>query len=259
MTLKLLLVIVRGRGVGFLKKAVYSAECFITWSVALIFRDKFDRRLYRFNVPEVWYSPWNEDDAFAIVYAAISGNTLVSKRKLYDLFCLSRQFSSLAGDYLEVGTFRGGTAGILATTFTASEMVLWDNWGVLVERDDYFVKKAYSETDDLNKSRTLLLQLAPQVLDRCSFINKPFPCESVIAGWDKQLALVHFDIYQKAAFEDGIRLIWPRIQVGGVFIVSAYGSISLDSLTRSVNEFAKKHDDCLFIISQSGMGLLIKR
>jgi hypothetical protein len=242
----------------FLKKAVYWAECLITWSVGSIFRHKFDPRIYRFNIPEVWYSPWNGDDAFATVYAAISGNTLVSRRKLYDLFCISRQFNLLGGDYLEVGTLRGGTAGLIATTFTGARMVLWDNWGEHVEEDDYFVEKVYSESDDLNKTRSLLGQVAPQVLDRCSFVNRPFPCESVIAGWDRQFSLVHFDIYNKAAFEAGIKLMWPRIQEGGGFIVSAYGSISLDPLTRSVNEFVKKQGDCLFIQTHSGLGLLLK-
>ncbi len=244
---------------GFIKKAVYWAECLLTWSVGLVFRQKFDRRIYRFNVPEVWYSPWNGDDAFAAVYAAILGNTLVSKRKLYDLFSISRQFNRLGGDYLEVGTLRGGTAVLLSATFTGHRMVLWDNWGRHVEYDDYFVEKVYSKSDDLNETRRLLEQVSPQILDRCSFIDKPFPCESVVADWNHPFSLVHFDIYDKAAFEAGIELVWPRIKAGGVFIVSAYGSISLDPLTRSVNEFARKQADCLFIQSQSGLGLLIKR
>ncbi len=243
---------------GLLKKAVYWVECLITISIGLIFRHKFDQRIYRFNIPEVWYSPWNGDDTFAKVYTAISGSTLVSRRKLYDLFCLSGKFNCLGGDYLEVGTLRGGTAGLLATTFTGARMVLWDNWGEHIEHDNYFVEKVYSEGDDLNKTRRLLEDIAPKVLLRCFFVDKKFPCESLIANWDRQFSLVHFDIYDKTAFEAGIRLLWPRIQEGGVFIVSAYGSISLDSLTSSVNEFVRKQDDCLFIQSQSGLGLLIK-
>jgi hypothetical protein len=106
---------------SFLKKAVYWVECLITLLVGLIFRHKFDRRIYRFNVPEVWYSPWNQDHAFAKVYSAISGSTLVSRRKLHDLFCFIRKFNCLGGDYQEVGTLRGGKARRLATTFTGAE------------------------------------------------------------------------------------------------------------------------------------------
>jgi hypothetical protein len=243
----------------FVRKAVYWAECLITWLVGFIFRQKFDRRTYRFNVPEVWYSPWNRDDAFTSIYTTISANTLVSKRKLYDLFCISNQFNKLGGDYLEVGTLRGGTAGLLASTFTGGRLVLWDNWGEHVVHDDYFVEKIYSESGDLSKTRSLLEQVSPLVLDRCLFIDKSFPCASLVASWSRPFSLVHFDIYDNTAFEAGIELMWPQIQAGGVFIVSAYGSISLDPLTRSVNEFAQRQVDCLFIQSQSGLGLLIKR
>jgi hypothetical protein len=243
---------------GFIRKLVCWVECSVTWFVGLAFRQKFDRCLYRFHIPEVWYSPWNRDDSFAAIYALISGNTLVSKPKLYDLFNISRQFNRLGGDYLEVGTLRGGRAGLLAATFTGRRMLLWDNWGKSVYHDDYFVKKIYSKSNDLNESLKLLEQVSPQILDRCSFIDKPFPCESVVAEFGHSLSLVHFDIYDKSAFETGIELIWPRIKAGGVFIVSAYGSISLDPLTRSVNEFALKQADCLFLQSQSGLGLLIK-
>lgn len=242
----------------FINKAIYWSECLLTSLVGLIFRQGVDRTIYRFNFPEVWYSPWNKDDAFSSIYAAISANTLVSKRKLYDLFCLSRQFNRLGGNYLEIGTLSGGTGGLLASTFTGLRMVLWDNWGEFVEHDEYFVQKVYSNSDDLNKTQKLLRQVAPQIFDRFVFVNRPFPCESVIKGWAEPLCLVHFDIYDKAAFEAAAKLIWPLIQEGGVFIVSAYGSISLDPLTRSVNEFVFKQKDCLFIQSQSGLGLLIK-
>lgn len=47
----------------------------------------------------------------------ISGNILVTKRKLYDLFCISKQFNRLGGDYLAAGTLCGAIAGILANSF----------------------------------------------------------------------------------------------------------------------------------------------
>lgn len=243
----------------FLKKAVYFVELLLTWFVGLFFRQKFDRHIYRFNFPEVWYSPWNGNDTFTFLHAMISSNTLVSKRKLYDLFRVSAQINRLGGDYLEIGTLRGGTAALLAATFTGARIVLWDNWGKHVEHDNYFIKKVYSESDDLDKTKSLLELVVPQVLDRCLFVNRAFPCESVISGWTRPFSLVHFDIYDKAAFEVGIRLIWPRIQEGGIFIVSAYGSISLDQLTSAVNDFVQKQTDCFFIQSQSGLGLLVKR
>lgn len=217
------------------------------------------KKTYHFNFPEVWYSPWESDEVFNQIYSDISGNTLVSKRKLYDIYCISRQMSTLGGNYLEIGTLRGGTAALLASTFTNKELILWDNWGKYVEHDAYFVEKIYSESDDLAKTRNLLKKVSLQTTSNFTFVDEPFPNLKLIEQWHEKFSLVHFDIYDKTAFIDGIKLLWPKIQVGGVFIVSAYGSISLDPLTISVNEFVKTQKDCLFIQSQSGLGLLFKK
>jgi hypothetical protein len=191
----------------FLKKIILLIESFLTWCMAVIFKHEFDKKIYRFNFPEIWYSPWNKDNTFIKVYKEISSNTLISKRKLYDIFCIGRQLNRLGGNYLEVGSLQGGSAGLLATTFTGTEIVLWDNWGEPVEHDDYFVEKVYSEKDDLNKTRSLLLQVAPRVLDSCTFVNRLFPCNEVISAWSRKFSLVHFDIYDKEAFELGMVFI----------------------------------------------------
>jgi hypothetical protein len=182
------------------------------------------------------------------------GKTFISKHKLYENFSINNQCGGLGGDYLGIGTLRGGNAVLLAASLIGNRLVLWDNWGKHVKQNDYFVEKVYSKSDDLNETRRLLELVSPQILDRCSFIDKPFPCESIAANWGHPFSLVHFDIYDKFAFEPRIELIWPRLKAGGVFIVSAYGSISLDPLTRIVNEFARKQSDCLFIKFQSGFG-----
>ena len=68
-----------------------------------------------------------------------------------------------------------------------------------------------------------------------------------------------FDIYDKDAFIKGIELIWPKIINGGIFIVSAYGSISLDSLTDAVDNYCKDKQDCVFFQSFSGLAILFKQ
>jgi hypothetical protein len=180
---------------NILNKFVSCIESLLTWLVVFIFRHKFNRCIYRFNFPEVWYSPWNGDDDFAKIYTMISGNTLVTKRKLYDLFCISKQLNRLGGDYLEVGTLCGGTAGILANSFSGNKLVLWHNWGEHIERDDYFIEKIYSTSDDLKRTRQLLTRIAPQISDPVFYVDQAFPCKKVIEELDTNFSLVHFDIY----------------------------------------------------------------
>jgi hypothetical protein len=242
-----------------LKRLVPWFESLVTLLVYYLFGRSFDRRKYRFNLPEVWYSPWHDDQEFAAIYDAISGNTLLSKRKLYDLYRLSRQYGRLGGDFLEVGTLRGGTAALLAFAFSGPKLMLWDNWGKQVQHDDYFVKKAYSASEDLAMTRALIQRSVPAVAERCVYVDELFPNETIIEGCEGPFSLVHFDIYDKSAFESGVEMIWPKLMNGAVFIVSAYGSISLDALTNAVNGFAQRRDDCTFIQSQSGLGLLVKK
>jgi len=243
----------------FLKRIVPWFEWAVTLLVYSLFGRNFNRKKYRFSVPEVWYSPWQHDKEFAAIYEAISGNTLLSRRKLYDLYDLSRQQRRLGGDFLEVGTLRGGTAALLAFAFSGSKLMLWDNWGKQVQHDDYFVKKAYSASEDLEMTRALIQRSTPAAAERCVYVDELFPNEAIIQGCEGPFSLIHFDIYDRAAFEIGVEMIWPKLMNGAIFIVSAYGSISLDSLTNAVNVFAQKHDDCIFIQSQSGLGLLIKK
>jgi hypothetical protein len=242
-----------------LKRIVSWFELMVTFLVYCLCGRNFDRRKYRFSVPEVWYSPWQDDQEFSAIYDVISGNTLLSRRKLYDLYMLSRQYGGWGGDFLEVGTLRGGTAALLAFAFSGPKLVLWDNWGKQVQHDDYFVKKVYSASEDLAMTRALLRRSIPAVAERCVYVDELFPNEAIIRDSEGPFSLVHFDIYDKSAFESGVEMIWPKLMHGAVFIVSAYGSISLDALTNAVNLFAKKRDDCIFIQSQSGLGLLVKK
>ncbi len=89
------------------------------------------------------------------------------------------------------------------------------------------------------------------------YIDSNFPDLNFINRFS-YLTLVHFDIYCHKAFLSAFSLLWPLIQPGGVFIVSAYGSISLNLLTDAVNSLIKENSNCFFFQTQSGMAILKK-
>lgn len=236
------------------------AEDLLTWLVAAGARHPFNRQRYRFNVPEVWYSPWNEDEGFQAIYRKIANNTLISRRKLFDLHALTRQVRHAAGErVLEVGSFRGGSSALLAAALPDARLTLWDNWGKSIEKNDYFVKKVYAVDDDLAQARKQVGEIDTPSARNCEFISEVFPNEHVISGWSEAISLVHFDVYDQQAFKLGISLVWPRLRRGGMFICGGYGSISLDPLTSEINAFVRDRDDCIFVQSQSGLGVIIKK
>lgn len=242
-----------------IKKIKKYLEIFTTTVVSIFFK-KFDKKKYQFSFQEVWYSPHIVNNDFNLIYSKINRYTLISKKKLFCLFNISKQISKLNGSFLEIGTLRGGSAALLASNLLSNELILWDRWGdkiTSVEKDNYFIKKKYAEEDDLLTSKNLIKKFTNKKVSLV-YKNISFPNKKIINSLDNNLSLVHFDIYDKDAFNDGIKLIWPKMIKGGVFIVSAYGSISLDLLTDAVNYYVKKKHDCLFFQTFSGMALLIK-
>ncbi len=78
---------------------------------------KFDTKKYRFSIAENWYCPWENDINFNYCFSLIKNNTIISKRKLYDLYSISKQLNDGNSIYLEIGSLRGGSAGLLFQYF----------------------------------------------------------------------------------------------------------------------------------------------
>src|SRR5687768_15119297 len=69
---------------------------------------------HRQIIPLATYAPWDEDHKFLEIYSKIVGYTLVDIYRCYELWALVKQLQQVEGDIIEVGVWKGGTAGILA-------------------------------------------------------------------------------------------------------------------------------------------------
>lgn len=238
-------------------------EYIINFLLNFVTKEKFNKNKYKFSIKEVWYSPWETSKQFNELYSKIFKNTLISKQKLYCLYNISKQISKLDGTFLEIGTLKGGSAALLASSLKGEKLILWDNWDGLmnddVKKNNYFVEKIYTKKSDFFLAESLVEKFTKQNKTKLVFKNNLFPNKKIIDSIDNNISLVHFDIYDKDAFIKGIELIWPKIINGGVFIVSAYGSISLDPLTDAINNYSKNKQDCFFFQSFSGLAILLKQ
>ena len=75
---------------------------------------KFPDGPYEQLLPEAHYAPWLEDPSFLHAYQMIQGYTFVHKYKCYEIWSLVQQTAKLEGALIEVGVWRGGTAGLIA-------------------------------------------------------------------------------------------------------------------------------------------------
>src|SRR6188474_90604 len=71
---------------------------------------------YGFSFPSANYAPWQGDISFMNIYNQIKGNTLVDIYRCYELWQLVKKIHNINPDaaILEVGVWRGGTAGIMS-------------------------------------------------------------------------------------------------------------------------------------------------
>ncbi len=242
-----------------IKSILNCVEGFLTWLVHIVAKNSFNKTIYRFNFPEVWYSPWRENRDFQAIYEKISSQTLISERKLFDLYSLANQVAHFRnGIVLEIGSYRGGSGALLAAVLPEMQLILWDNWGKPVVESTYFIQKTYAVQSDLSQAQNFMKAFQLNSPLSCNFVSDVFPNSHIINSHFGEYTFVHFDIYDENAFLEGMALVWPKLRVGGVFVCGGYGAISLRGLTEQVNLFVKRHN-CTFIQSQSGQGVIIKR
>ena len=82
----------------------------------IIFKQHKTGRINSLVLPNATYSPWEQNEDFLKIFKIARQSTLVDKYRLYDLFILSQQLATVAGDFLEIGVWRGGSGALLAST-----------------------------------------------------------------------------------------------------------------------------------------------
>lgn len=244
-------------------------ERVIAWTVYVLSRGRFDRLRFRPHLPEVWYSPWLEDSAFAAARKAIGTSSLLSERKLYDLWMLSGQTATVPGDVFEIGSFRGGSGTLLGlrmqTMGTAGapvkKLILCDNWGEALpalQSELDLMGIQFSTTEDLVSTRKLLSENG--ILDTdVVLLRGGFP--AVLGNGDlagRRFSFVHFDIYDSRAFEAGFDALWERVNPGGVVVFGGYGAISIFDLTRSIEKKTRALKNGILVQTGAGFAALVK-
>lgn len=92
-------------------------EDLINFFIKLIFQIKAgNNSKFGVIISEAFYQPWNEDKYFKYFYKSILGLTMLDKSRLYILYQVVKNIKKIKGDIIEVGTWRGGSAIMMALT-----------------------------------------------------------------------------------------------------------------------------------------------
>jgi len=219
---------------------------------------------YGMSFPSANYAPWLGDEAFMHIYSQIKKNTLVDIYRCYELWQLVAKINSLDqhAAILEVGVWRGGTAGIMAHQMaklkSKANLYLADTFAGVAKagaNDSFYTGGEHSDTsqhivEDVLKNKAgypyykILKGIFPE-----DTANKILPNE--IFG------LCHIDVDVYTSAKDILEWVWDRLIPGGVIVFDDYGFHTCTGVTKLVEEY-RYYNDRQIIHNLNGHAIMIK-
>ena len=219
---------------------------------------------YGMSFPSANYAPWLGDAAFMKIHNQIKGNTLVDIYRCYELWQLIKKAQSLNAQaaILEVGVWRGGTAGIMAQQLSdlKSNAVLYlaDTFSGVAKagaNDSFYTGGEHGDTSQ---------QIVEDVLKNKS----QYPHYKILKGIfpedtaheinvDEQFGLCHIDVDVYTSAKDILEWVWQKLIPGGVVVFDDYGFHSCTGVTKLVDEYRDRADRQI-IHNLNGHAIMIK-
>jgi len=219
---------------------------------------------YGLSFPSANYTPWQGDAAFMNIYTQIKNNTLVDIYRCYELWQLVHKIHTLDAHaaVLEVGVWRGGTAGIMANQLSKlkskTNLYLADTFEGVAKagaNDSFYTGGEHSDTS---------LHIVEDVLKNKAgypyykILKGIFPEDSagkILAN--ETFGLCHIDVDVYISAKDILEWVWGKLIPGGVVVFDDYGFHSCTGVTKLVEEY-RFNNDRQIIHNLNGHALMIK-
>jgi O-methyltransferase len=181
--------------------------------------------------------PWEDDQGFLAAYGTVVKHTLVDRKRLYILYQLVRQTSSMEGSVAECGVFRGGTALLFAKLKPeAKRLYLFDTFGGMPETDS---EKDVHRSGDF--SNTSLPNVQTLLRGYANVVFRPGFFPATASGLQHEtFSLVHCDMDIHSSVSDFCQFFYPRLVRGGVMVFDDYGWLSCPGAKTAVREFCAR-------------------
>lgn len=202
-------------------------------------------------------APWIDDPEFSELYGKIRPNTLVDRVRCHSLYQICAQVKDLPGDVLEIGVWRGGTAGILTTRLPGKTIYLADTFEGVVKSSEWehYRDAAHSDTS-IPVVEELLSSLGAS---NHVILRGSFPEDTGHLLGDRPLALVHIDVDVYLSAKDAFHHVWEQLVPGGIVIFDDYGFFGACGGIRRLIEEISGDRDKFFIHNLNAHAYVIKR
>lgn len=196
---------------------------------------------------------WEEDTQFNRIMQTIQ-HTLVDRTRCYMLYQMARQTAQTAGEVVEVGVYKGGTARLLALALPHKTVHLFDTFAGMPATNVDFDKHLAGEFSD-----TSLAAVQERLKDcrNVHFYQGLFPATSGPIAQTK-FSLVHVD----ADIYDSVRacceFFYPRLEKDAVILFDDYGFPTCPGARKAVDEFFSDKPEVPFYLP-TGQCLVVRK
>ncbi len=167
-----------------------------------------------------------------VVFAKITaGRSLVGTDRLRVLRDMVVKTNGLAGDLAEAGSYRGGSAKLMAHFAAGKSLHVFDSLGVpdddaasggMHKRGDFACPQ--SELEQFLSGENIQLHLGE------------FPGTAQELSADTRFACVHLDMDTYQSTKAGLEYFWPRLLPGGACVLDDYGWKNCPGVRQAVEE-----------------------
>jgi len=191
------------------------------------------------------YSPWLLDAEFQACRAVIADHTLVDVYRCWELWHLLGQTVHLAGDVLEVGTWRGGTGGLLARRASLLgldlQVFLCDTFTGVIKSGE--LDRSYGDGEHADTSVPVVEALLARLdVANVTILRGIFPEDTADRIADRGFRLCHIDVDVYRSGKDVLEWVWPRLAAGGIVVFDDFGFPSTTGIAALVHEWEDRRD-----------------
>jgi O-methyltransferase len=208
-------------------------------------------------IPFATYSPWLDDEVFSAIFETVKACTMVDVYRCYELYRLAQQCRRVAGDFVEIGVWRGGTAALMAHALPEKAVHLFDTFSGVAKYDAEF-DTLYSDGEHADTDEHIVKDLFATVGASCQIHRGIFP-DDTLSALPARICLAHIDVDTYHSVKQSFASIWPNVQPNGIVVFDDYGIFGCEGANQAVNEIVASHHDGLFIHNLNGHALLVKQ
>lgn len=208
-------------------------------------------------IPFATYSPWLDDVAFSACFDSVKSCTMVDIYRCYELYQLARQTRHLAGDIVEIGVWRGGTAALMAHASPAKAVHLFDTFSGVAKGDPAF-DTFYSGGEHADTNERIVEALFEKIGATCEIHRGIFP-DDTLSCLPARISLAHIDVDTYHSVKQSFEALWPNVETNGIVVFDDFAIFGCEGANQAVHEIVESHRDGLFIHNLNGHALLIKQ